>query len=434
MVRASALFALILGSTLGLSRAADWPQWRGIHRDGASAEKGLLQKWPEGGPEKVWTVSGLGGGYSTPSVSGGLIFGMGKIGGDNSKKKAVGGTEHVWARKETDGSPVWSTPIAEAASVGYGEGGRSTPTVAGGKVYAVAMGGDLVCLDEKSGDLIWKKNYIADFGGSIQAWGFSESVLVDGDAVIGTPGSSKAAMVKLKADSGSVIWQAAVDRPGGAGGYSSPVKATIDGVEMYINLLGKTGGVVGINAQTGKLLWQYTRIMNGTANIPTVVVKDNLIFCSTGYGDGGSALLKLKKAGDKFEVEELKYHGAKQLQNHHGGIILVGDHLYLGRGHNNGLPTCVEFKTGKIVWAEDAGAGKGTGSACVTYADGTVYFRYQNGVVALVKATPGGFELNGRFDIPQPSGKMSWPHPVIANGKLYLRDQDKLHCFDVKAK
>jgi outer membrane protein assembly factor BamB len=412
---------------------ADWPQWRGPNRDGTSTETGLLQKWPDGGPKKLWTATGLGGGYSTPSIANGLIYGMGKFGGDPARKKGSGGTEHIWARNEKDGSPAWSTPIAEGANVGYSEGGRSTPTVARGKVYAVAPGGELVCLDAKTGKEIWRKNYVKDFGGSVQSWGFSESVLVDGDAVIATPGSARAAMVKLNADTGAEIWSAAVSNPGRAGGYSSPIKAAIDGVEMYINLLGQSGGVVGIEAKTGKLLWRYTRIMNPTANIPTVVVRGNRVFCSTGYGDGGSALLEIAKSGNEFEAKELKYHSAKQLQNHHGGMVLVGDHLYLGRGHNNGLPTCVEFKTGEIAWAEDSGAGKGSGSGCVTYADGMIYFRYQNGVVALVKATSSGFELNGRFEIPQPSGKPSWPHPVIANGKLYLRDQDKLHCYDVNA-
>ncbi len=428
-----------LSIALGLAaasaaRADDWPQWRGLHRDGVSAEKNLLQKWPDRGPAKLWTVSDLGGGYSTPSVANGLIYGMGKQGGDPTKKRGAGGTEHVWARHEKDGGPAWSTPIGEIANVGYGEGSRSTPTFANGKVYAVATGGDLVCLDAKSGKELWRKGYVKDFGGSVQTWGYSESVLVDGDAVIGTPGSSKAAMVKLKADTGEPIWQAAVPNPGGAGGYSSPIKATIDGVAMYINLLGRSGGVVGVDAKSGKLLWKYNRVMNPTANIPTVVVRGNLLFCSTGYGDGGSALLELVKTADGFDAKELKYHSAKQLQNHHGGMVLVGDHLYLGRGHNNGLPTCVEFKTGNIVWAEDGGAGRGSGSGCVTAADGMLYFRYQNGTVALVKATSSGFELNGRFDIPEPSGKPSWPHPVIANGKLYLRDQDKLHCYDVSAK
>lgn len=408
----------------GTVKPTDWPQWRGPNRDDVSAEKGLLQKWPEGGPTKLWTRSGLGGGYSTPSVAAGRIYGMGKIDKD----------EHIWAVSEEDGSPVWNVPVGAARKVGYDEGGRSTPTYANDKVYAVTMGGDLVCLNAKDGSKVWSKSYVEDFGGSVHAWGYSESVLVDGDAVIGTPCSARAAMVKLKADTGEVIWQGPVKKPGGAGGYSSPVKATIDGVPMYINLLGKDGGVTAFHADTGKVLWQYNRIMNGTANIPTVIVKGNHVFCSTGYGDGGSAVLKISKTTDGFTADEVKYNNSKTLQNHHGGMVLIGDYVYMGRGHNNGLPTCVEFKTGDIVWKEDEGAGKGNGSGSLTYADGMLYFRYQNGVMALVKADPKGFELMGRFDIPEKSNKPSWPHPVVSNGKLYVRDQDKLHCFDVKAK
>jgi outer membrane protein assembly factor BamB len=425
MTAACLLFVAITLSApekAGDAKAGDWPQWRGPNRDGVSQEKGLLQSWPENGPQKLWTVNGLGGGYSSPSISNGVIYGTGK----------KDGGEHFWALNEKDGSPLWTAALGSAKKVGYDEGTRSTPTVANGKVYAVSSGGELVCVDAKGGKEIWRKSYTQDFGGSVQAWGYSESVLVDGDAVIGTPCSAKAALVKLKADSGSVLWEAPVSNPGGAGGYSSPVKATVDGVPMYIALLGKSGGVVGIHAETGKLLWRYTRIMNGTANIPTVIVKDDLVFCSTGYGDGGSALLKLAKTGDTFDAKELKYYAAKDLQNHHGGMILVGDHVYLGRGHNNGLPTCVEFKSANIIWKEDGGAGKGNGSGCVTYADGMLYFRYQNGVVALVKATPEKFELAGRFDIPEKSGKPSWQHLVIANGKLYVRDQDKMHCYNVK--
>ncbi len=428
------LFTVLAVASSSSLKAEDWPQWRGPNRDGVSKETGLLQKWGSLGPEKIWISTGLGGGYSTPSVVNGHIYGMGKRGGDPTKKRGSGGTEIVWSVSESEGAMEWATPLGEAANVGYGEGGRSTPTYANGKLYVVTMGGDLVCLDAKSGSIIWKKSYVNDFGGKIQSWGYAESVLVDGDAVIGTPGSSKAAFVKLKADTGEVIWEAPVKNPGSAGGYSSPVKATIHGVDMYINLLGQSGGVVAVDAKTGKMLWQYTRVMNPTANIPTVVVRDNLVFCSTGYAAGGSALLQINKDGETFEAKELQYHKANVLQNHHGGMVLVGDHIYMGRGHNNGLPTCVEFKTGKIVWAEDSGAGKGEKSACVTYADGMLYFRYQNGVVALVKASPKEFELMGRFEITQPSKFPSWPHPVIANGKLIIRDQDKMHCYDIKSK
>lgn len=403
-------------------KPTDWPQYRGPHRDAISPDKGLLQQWPESGPNKLWTISGIGGGYSTVSVVDGMVFGTGQ----RSNK------ECLYALKESDGSLVWMTPFADSKKVGYGDGPRSTPTYADGKLYAVSCDGTLVCVNAADGKVDWSVNYVADFGGRIQSWGYSESVLVDDGKVIGTPASASAALVAFDAKTGKVIWKTAVKNPGGASGYSSAVKAVVGGIPMYVTLLGDAGGVVGVHAKTGKLLWQYNRIMNGTANIPSPIVSGDLVFASTGYAQGGSALLKLIPKAGRVEVKELRYYPAKELQNHHGGMVLVDGYVYMGRGHNNGLPTCVELKTGKITWAEDAGAFRGTGSAAIAYADGRVYLRYQNGTMALIAANPKEFEPISGFKLPELSGKPSWPHPTIANGKLFIRDQDKLHCFSLK--
>ncbi len=419
MLLAAALYAPAAELTV---RPTDWPQFRGLNRDAISPEKGLLQKWPEKGPPKLWTAKDLGGGYSTVAVVGGFVFGTGK----------KGDKEHVWKLKETDGSEVWSVPFADFKKVGYEEGTRSTPTYAKGKVYAVSMGGELACVDADKGTVVWKKSYTKDFGGSVQAWGYSESVLVDDGKVICTPGSATAAVVALKADTGDVVWKTPVTKPGGANGYASAVKAEVGGIPMYINLLGKDGGVVGVNAKTGKLLWQYNKIMNGTANIPSVVVKDDLVFCSTGYGDGGAALLKLKADKGGVTATEVKYYKANELQNHHGGMVAVGDYIYFGNAHNQGKPVCVEFKTGDIKWKEDNSPARAEGSAAVAYADGMLYFRYQNGKMVLIKADPKEFSFVSAFDLPEKSNKPSWPHPTIADGKLFIRDQDKLHCFNIK--
>jgi outer membrane protein assembly factor BamB len=372
----------------------------------------------------VWTTANRGGGYGSVSIADGRIYGAGKR----------GDKEYVWALDEATGQEKWATPFADASKVSYGEGTRSTPTYSNGKVYAVAINGTLACLNAADGKVAWTKNYVKDFGGSVQAWGYSESVLVDDGKVIGTPCSPRAALVALKADTGAVVWEAKVERPGSAGGYSSPVKAEIGGVPMYLNLLGKSGGVVGVHAKTGRVLWQYAKIMNGTANIPSPVVKGNHVFASTGYRDGGAALLELTESGGAVSVKELQYYASDELQNHHGGMVPVGDHLYFGNRHNSGLPACVELATGEIKWKESQGAGGGGGSGTVIAADGMLYFRYENGVVALVKASPEKFEPVSSFTIPQASGKPSWPHLALANGKLYIRDQEKLHCFDVKAK
>ncbi len=404
----------------GVPSKYDWPQWRGPNRDGISQEVGLLKKWPKEGPPKLWTVSGLGGGYSTPSVAAGRIFGMSYRGND----------EVVWALSEKDGSPLWTTKIASKGKVGYNEGSRCTPTVDGDRVYAVGVSGDLVCLDVNKGEILWSKNYGKDFGGRMMSgWGFSESPLVDGDWLICTPGGDKAALAALDKKTGKTIWTSAIEKAGGAG-YSSIIKTEVGGVKMYVTLLGKSGGVVGVRASDGKYLWRNTAVVNGTANIPTVVARGDYILYSTGYGDGGMALLKLKVDGENVTAEQVWVTKAKEMQSHHGGFVVVGDHIYLGRGHNNGFPTCAEFLTGKPAWREDRGPG--TGSGCIAYADGMLYLRYENGVVALIEANPNEYKLVSTFRIPQPSGRPSWPHPVIANGRLYLRDQDNLHCFDLR--
>lgn len=409
------------------AKTFDWPQWRGPSRDGVSTETGLLQEWAKGGPPKLWTVKGCGGGYGTVAVAGGFIYGAGK----------TDGKDYVWCRKEKDGELVWSTPIGDSkkSPAGYDEGPRGTPTVADGRVFTVTLGGTLICVEAKGGKEVWRKDYVKDFGGGVPGWGYSDSVLVDGETVICCPASKSAAMAALKVKDGSAVWKTEVKNVGGAAGYSSPVKMTVGKKDMYVALMGKGGaGVLGVDAKTGKALWQYDKIMNGTANIPTVVVKGDMVWASTGYQDGGSALLHIKESGGKFEAEEVKYYGSRELQNHHGGMVLVGDYLYFGNAHNNGHPVCVEFKTGDIKWKETKGAAGGSGSGSVVYADGMLYFRYQNAKVVLIKANSEKMEVTGSFDIPEKSGKESWQHPVVANGKLYLRDQDNLHCFDVKKK
>ncbi len=398
----------------------DWPQWRGPNRDAVSKETGLLKKWPEKGPPIAWTATGLGGGYSTPSVAGGKIFGM----------SYRDGAEVVWAINEKDGKELWNKTIAKAGRVGYGEGSRSTPTVDGDRIYCVGTTGDLVCLKADNGDVVWTKNYGKDFKGRMMSgWGYSESVLIDGDRVICTPGADKAAIACLNKMTGEVIWTSEIANCGGAG-YSSIMPAQVGKTKLYITIMGRSSGCVAVDAKDGKLLWKYAKIGNGTANIPTVLVRDDIVFCSTGYGAGAAVLKMVGDSDGGVKVEEVVFHNGNSLQNHHGGMVLVGDHVYLGRGHNNGFPTCVEFATGKIAWKEDRGPG--TGSAAIAYADGMIYLRYQSGLLALLEANPKEYKLVSSFKLPEPSNKPSWPHPVIANGKLYIRDQDKLICFNVK--
>ncbi len=412
----------------GLATAADWPAFRGPNRDGLSPETGLMKEWPKDGPKLTWTAKNLGLGFGTPSVADGKIFGVG----------TRDGKDGVWAIKEGDGKDEWFTPFADAVRVGrQANGPGGTPTYHDGKVYAVSLGGTLVCLDAKTGKEQWKKSYKDDFGGSLPMWGYNDSPLVDGDKLICAPCGSKAAVAALKLKDGEVVWKTEV-RSGGGGGYSSPVKATFDKVPTYVVLLGDAAGLVGVSAETGKVLWQYKNkpAAGGVAQIPIPIVKGDNVWVSCGYG-GGAALLQIVPKGDGFEAKEVKAHKEKELKNHHGGMVLVGDHVYFGHDQNNGKPVCVEFKTGDIKWGPESSPAGGSGSAAVLAADGRLYFRYQNGVMVLIEPDPKAMKVVSSFKLPAPdqtANKESWPHPVIVNGKLLVRDQTVMYCYDVKEK
>ncbi|MSR32153.1 MAG: polyvinylalcohol dehydrogenase [Gemmataceae bacterium] len=419
-----ASLALTLSPVILLAGPFDWPQWRGDARDGICKETGLLSSWPKEGPPLVWKTAGLGGGYTTPAIADGRILGM----------SYQGEEEVLWAREEKTGKELWKTKIASKGKVGHNEGSRCTPTVDGGVLYAVGLSGDLVCLNVQDGKTVWTKNYAKDFKGRMMSgWGFSESPLVDGDKLICTPGGDDAAVVALDKKTGNLLWSAKVPQGGGAG-YASLVISEAGGIRQYITWLGKN--IIGVSAKEGKLLWRYAGNANSTANIPTAIVKNDLVLSSTGYGGGATSLLRLQADGKGgIEAKEVyKVTGEdprNKIQNHHGGMVLLGDYAFFGMGHNNGIPCCLELLTGKLVWKEEKRPG--SGSAAMLYADGKLYFRNQDGTMNLLEASPKGYNLISSFKLPEPSGKPSWPHPVIANGRLYIRDQDKLFCFSVKA-
>jgi outer membrane protein assembly factor BamB len=396
----------------------EWPQWRGPNRDGISTETGLLDSWPEDGPPLLWKAGGLGNGFSSVAVAQGKIFTMGRF----------GRTEKLIALDVNDGSQLWATD----AGTGSGQRGpNSTPTVSGDLVFGVTFDGDLLCAETETGREIWRKSFPRDFGGKMMSgWGYSESVLVDGDRVICTPGSAQAMLAALDRRTGKVIWTTAVSPASGGdrgAAYSSVVISHAGGTKQYVQLVG--AGVIGVDATNGELLWGYNEIANGTANIPTPIVSNDYVFCSTGYGDGGTALLRISGQRGRISPQEVYNLPADKTQNHHGGSILLGDHIYMGHGHNNGFPLCMELESGDDAWRP--GRGPGTGSAAIAYADGHLYFRYENGVMALIEATPEEYRLKGQFRIPINHGQ-SWSHPVIADGKLYLRDQHELVCFNIR--
>lgn len=429
------LAAVLLIGAAATTTAGDWPRWRGPNNDDVSTETGLLKTWPANGPPVAWTAKDLGLGWGTPSVAEGKIFGIG----------TRGGKDGVWALNEKDGKELWFSPFADPAT-GLGKqtnGPASTPTFHKGKLYTVSGNGTVVCMDVASkGKTVWTKNYVKDFGGRVPQWGYNDSVLIDGNKLICAPGGATAAVAALNPDTGAVIWTADAGPVGGGAGYSSPVKATIGGIPMYIVLTGTQAGVVGIHADTGKVLWKYNAkgANGGVAQIPTPIVHGDKVWVSCSYPNGGSALLQIVPAGkDKCDVKVLKTHEKNDLNNHHGGMVLVGDSIYFGHDQNQGYPVCVDFQTGEIKWGpikKNSEFANGAGSAAVTYADGRLYFRYQNGIMVLIEPSPDALKVVSSFKLPAPnvvSYSSSWPHPVIANGKLYIRDQNVMYCYNVKS-
>ncbi|HYT91485.1 MAG TPA: PQQ-binding-like beta-propeller repeat protein [Gemmataceae bacterium] len=396
----------------------DWPQWQGPERNNRSRETGLLPAWPPAGPPLVWKAKGLGGGYSAPSIAAGRAFGMSYRGND----------EVVWALNAQDGKELWQRKIAVAnRRVDYDEGSRCTPTVDGDRLYALGVSGDLVCLQVADGKQIWRKNLIRDFGGTLPyyraSYGYAESPLIDGDRVVVTPGEPKHTLVALDKRTGKLLLSASVPEGAKKGSsraeYASVATAEVAGRKQYVVFL--HGGLAGIAADDGRLLWRYDKPSSGIVNCNTPIIADGLVFAASGYGKGGG----LARLADRQQGQAEEVYFTKRMKNLHGGMVLVDGWLY--GGSEPGMLVCLDFRTGKGGWDE-----RRPGKGSIAYADGHLYYRNERGPMLLIEATPKAYVEKARFDPPDRSRHHAWSHPVIANGRLYLRDQDVLLCYDVK--
>jgi len=328
---------------------------------------------------------------------------------------------------------LWAAKVGPPHK-GDKSGSRCTPTVDEGLIYAIGTAGNVVCIDADTGKVRWSKNFQSDFDGKGPNWKFSESPLIDGEKLLCTPGGKKAVIVALNKKTGELIWKCSMPDIGPKGkdeaGYSSIVMAKSGDVQQYVQLTNK--GLIGVAAKDGRFLWGYNKIANRVANIPTPVVYGDYIFCSTSYRTG-SALLKLAAEDNNVDAKEIYFLDDRTFQNHHGGFVRIGDYIYGGHDHGKGKPTCIEMKTGKIMWQEDQ---PGRGSAAVLYADGHLYFRYEDNVLALIEANPNRYNLKSTFKLPKRKGMSGpgWPHPVIVDGRLYVRHADVLMVYDITAK
>jgi len=419
MIRCALLLPLIACVPLQADeRAASWPQWQGPARNNVSPEKNLLPAWPAEGPKLLWKIDGLGEGYSTPTIDRGVLFGL-----SNQEEDEV-----VWARALDKGKLLWSRKIAAAnREVDY-QGSRSSATIDGDLLYALGVSGDLVCLRVADGAIVWRKNLIKDFGGILpfyrETYGYAESPLVDGDLVLVTPGGEKHTIAAFRKKTGKHVWSASVPsmkKGDNRAAYSSLVRGEVGGVRQYAQFL--QGCVVGVSNE-GKMLWRWDKPSNDIANCTTPIFAGDLVFASSGYGKGcgvGQVVVKGKEAA----IVEKWFN--KAMKNVHGGVVLVDGHVY---GNSDpGMLVCLELSTGKAKWQERA-AGKGS----ILYADGRLYYRAERGPMLLIEANSKEYVERGRFDPPQRSKLSSWAHPVVAGGRMYLRDQGHLLCYQIGAR
>lgn len=395
------------------AEAADWPQWRGPNRDGKSSETGLLKKWPEGGPKLLWSIDGLGTGFSTVSVADGLLYTTGMV-----------GREGILFAYDLQGNLKWKKSYG-AEWRGSSPGVRTTPTVDQDRVYVMSGHGRVVCFDAKTGEEKWAVDTLKRFDGKNIRWGISESVLVDRNNLICTPGGKDATIVALDKMTGETVWTSKGLSEKSC--YSSLILVERGGNHLVVNIT--ENSVVGVDADTGKVLWvdKFEEYQEKPKNINPVtpVYYNGCIYATSGYDDGG-AMLELSLDGSKVSRKWVD----TTLDCHHGGVVIVDGYIYGANWKSNrdGNWVCLDWDSGKVMYEEEWIC-KGS----ITYADGMLYcYEEKEGTVALVKASPKGFDIVSSFEVSKGTGK-HWAHPVVCDGRLYIRHGDALMVYDIKA-
>jgi len=409
--RARALLPPLLALLLGQASAADWPQLHGPKRDNKSAETGLLKQWPEGGPKLLWTAQGIGHGFSAVAVANGLVYATGNVGPDT-----------LITALDLDGKAVWTAKNGPAYTREH-PGTRSTPTIDGGRLYHENAEGDVACLDARTGKPLWALNIIKKFGGRNITWGLAESLLIDGDRLICVPGGEETGIVALNKLTGETVWTA--KGIGEKPGYSSPIVVEHGGLRILVALMAKA--IVGVNADTGELLWKVEHVTPFDESIFLPLHHDGHIYFATAHARG-SRLLKLNVEGKKCSVELV--WRTEKLDSHHGGVVLLDGYLY-GFCHGNYKPRwdCLEWATGKLMHSEPTGV-----AGSVTYADGMIYGMDERGRVMLIRPSPTERRVVSEFQLPKGGPGPFWAHPVVCGGRLYLRHSDSLFAYDIQAR
>jgi len=401
------LVGLCTNSPLLATDAPCWPRFHGPKGDNISADTGLLTEWPEQGPRLLWTAQPLGKGYAGVTIANGFIYTAGDIGDHN-----------VITALDRNGQIQWQSKNGSS----WTRGAQGTPTVDGNRLYHENAHDEVVCLDAETGKKIWGLNLAAEFGGQKGGYGRAESLLVDGDHLICSPGG-KTAVAAVDKTTGQAVWKSpGVGEPAS---YVSPIVAEYQGLRMIITMSQKC--LIAVNADTGDLLWRFEHYTERyVANCVTPIYDDGRVFVTGGYGKG-SVLLEIDVDGRKATIEPV--WRTEDLDNRHGGVILLNGYVY-GASHlgNNAKWVCLDWKTGRMMYAE-----RGVGQGSLACADGMLYTLSEHRKMGLVKPTPAGHQVISQFKIPEGGEGPTWAHPVVCGGRLYVRHADQLYAYDVRA-
>jgi len=395
---------------------ADWPTFRGQHRDGVSLETGLARVWPAEGPKLAWIHRDLGRGYAGPAVVRDTIYILGTV---ENQEAAI-------ALDLATGRRRWATPLGPIFQNPWGNGPRSTPTVDGQRVYVLTPAGRLAALSVDDGKVQWSRSLEQDFDGEAPEWGYSESPLIDGDKLIVTPGREHA-LIALNKQTGAVIWQSTGLDDGAQ--YSSALVARVGGQDLYLNMTDR--GLVGVSARTGELTLRYEKTKNGTAACTMPVVRGDCVYTTSGFG-AGCGLVRLGAGASSTNCQEL--YSSTIMKNQHGGVVLLDGSLF-GYSDQTGW-LCHDFASGELRWSDKESLPKGS----LIAADGRLYcVSERDGTAALIEPSTRGWSEKGRLFLSESTrlgrGKGGvWTHPVVSHGRLFIRDQELLFAFDIQAK
>ena len=410
------MLLLVLSAPLAAFGAGgtNWPCFHGARRDNLSTDTGLLRVWPEDGPQLAWAASGIGHGYSSVAIAGDRIFTAGMIDKQTHVTALDMQGKILWQRingqswEATERQP-WAVPYA---------GARGTPTLDGDTVYHLSELGRLTAFAAQTGEERWHVDLMQTFQAKRPKYGLSESVLIDGNSLFCCPGGADGYVVAVDKRTGATLWAANdIQDPVG---YGSPVMARIDGVTQAISMSAKR--VFAFAPNSGRLLWDYEFGNARSNNATDVIVSDGLVYASSGYGGGSILLRPVRQPNGTFSVEQI--WKTDLLDNHHGGVLLRDGRLY-GAGHEARGWFCLDFKTGNQLWQTD---GKGS----LTCADGMLYCLSERGTMSLVQAKAEKWNEISSFRLPRSGRGLYWAHPVVCDGRLYVRHAEKLFAYDIR--